>query len=308
MYFLYRFGLFLRRRKPDIIHAYLPSPNICSAFGKYFFIRRSKLIVSKRALGHYKEGRPFLCLVENWANRVADVITVNSLAVKTAVLKREKADPRKIRLVYNGVNIGNFPIKIDIRSKRQELGLPLDDRIVTSIANLWPYKGYVELIKAARLIVDKMPKVKFLFIGRDNGMVGQLKTLAGELKIANNIIFLGQRQDISELLQVTDVQVLASHEEGFSNVILEGMAAGKPLVVTNVGGNPEAVIHEETGLLVPPRDEKALAQAIIRLLKNPEEAQRFGQAARQRVKEHFSIERMVQEMEALYEELVQGSS
>ena len=306
--FLLRFSLFLRRQKPDIIHAYLPSPNIYSAFAKRFFIKKTKLIVSKRALGYYKEGRLLLRLAENWANRVADVVFVNSQAVKEDVLKREKVGPGKIRLIHNGIDVEKFSITINGEKKRREFGLTPDDKIVGVVANLIPYKGHVDLIKAARLVLNEAPETKFLLVGRDDGIMSQLENLAKELDIADAIIFLGPRQDIPELLQTFDVQVLASHEEGFSNVILEGMAAGKPLVVTDVGGNPEAVIHEETGLVVPPRDEKALAQAIIRLLKNPEEAHRFGQAAQQRVKEHFSIERMVQEMEALYEELVHRSS
>jgi glycosyltransferase involved in cell wall biosynthesis len=114
--------------------------------------------------------------------------------------------------------------------------------------------------------------------------------------------FLGTRSDVPELLALTDVAVLPSLEEGFPNAILEAMAAAKPVVATQVGGIPEAVVHGETGLLVPPRDPSALAGAIGRLLDDPGLRTAMGLAGKQRIAERFTFARMVTEMEALYEE------
>ncbi len=110
--------------------------------------------------------------------------------------------------------------------------------------------------------------------------------------------------DTPQLLALMDIAVLPSLEEGFPNAVLEAMAAGKPVVATRVGGVPEAVVHGETGLLVPPKDPEALAEAICWLLEHPTEAARFGEAGRRRVTERFELTGMVRQYEAVYERLV----
>jgi len=122
--------------------------------------------------------------------------------------------------------------------------------------------------------------------------------------LRESVRFLGTRHDVPELLALMDMVVHPSLQEGFANAVLEAMAAGKPVVATDVGGNPEAVVQGETGLLVPPRDSRALADAIIWMLDHPDEAARFGETGRNRVADHFEISRMVRQYEELYERLV----
>ena len=153
----------------------------------------------------------------------------------------------------------------------------------------FPYKGHVELVKAVSRTVPVFPGTLFLLVGRDEGTLETCRTLARENGVEGSIRFLGSRTDIPDLLRASDLFVHPSHEEGFSNAILEAMAAGKAVVATNVGGVPEAVLAGETGLLVPARDPESLAEGILALLQDPEKTRTRGEAGRQRVLERFSL-------------------
>ena len=128
----------------------------------------------------------------------------------------------------------------------------------------------------------------------DGPLRSALSDTARALHLNGAVTFLGNRRDIPELLRVFDLFVLSSVKEGLPIVLLEAMAAGLPVVATAVDGNPELVVHQETGLLVPPRDAEALAEAICDLLEHPEKAQRMGRRGQERVRQHFSFEKMVQ--------------
>jgi glycosyltransferase involved in cell wall biosynthesis len=138
-------------------------------------------------------------------------------------------------------------------------------------------------------------------VGEDRGIGRELKKMAIDLGIIEKARFLGLRDDIPQLLAASDISVLPSHEEGFSNVILESMAAGLPVVATKVGGNSEAVIDGVTGWLVPPKNPDAMAEKIVDLLQDPQKARSWGEQGRKRVNKKFTIERMVQENIKLYE-------
>lgn len=127
-----------------------------------------------------------------------------------------------------------------------------------------------------------------------------IRNLAARRNLNNRLIFTGERSDVPAVLQESTLSVLPSLSESFSNSLLESMAAGLPVVATNVGGNPEIVQDGETGLLVPPRDPAAMADAIIRVLEAPEMAKRFGGAGRERVMKHFSLETVIRRTSELY--------
>src|SRR5439155_1397923 len=154
-------------------------------------------------------------------------------------------------------------------------------------------------------------EARFLVLGdcspATNGYKEELLSHAIRLGLRDRVVFTGFRDDVADVLSEVAVSVLPSLSEGLSNALLESMAMGVPVVATRVGGNPEAVEEDVTGLLVPPRDPAALAEAICRLLENHRLASRFIQAGRQRVVERFSLERMVQETERLYLKLLNGS-
>ena len=148
------------------------------------------------------------------------------------------------------------------------------------------------------------PGWRVLCAGRDEGLQTKLEKLVEARGFKANIQFLGERTDVPELLAAADFGVLSSWEEGFSNVILESMAAELPMIVTNVGGNPEAVLDRETGLVVPPRDPVALGGAVLSLAQDPDLRRRLGGGGLLRVRNEFSIESCITAHESLYEQLL----
>jgi glycosyltransferase involved in cell wall biosynthesis len=212
----------------------------------------------------------------------------------------------KIKIIYNGLELDDFTSQnADKGAIREALELDPDKKIVITVANLIPYKGHIALLEAAAVVTNIRPDSLFLLVGEDRGIRRNLENLSRELGIMQNVLFLGQRDDIPRLLAASDISVLPSFEEGFSNVILESMAAGLPVVATRVGGNPEAVIDGETGWLAPLNNSTDLALKIIDLLDDPEKARIWGENGRRCVKEKFSAERMVAEFIKLYRQSMQ---
>jgi glycosyltransferase involved in cell wall biosynthesis len=186
---------------------------------------------------------------------------------------------------------------------RARLGVAADATVALYVANLLSYKGHEVLLEAMRTIVDRAPGAKLLLAG-EGPMRDAIEAKRRALGLDKNVVLLGVRSDVPALLAVADLVVHPSFQEGFSNAILEAMAAAKPVVATAVGGNPEAVVDGETGILVPPHDPVALANAMERLINEPVLAKKMGEAGRQRVIQEFRIEDAVARYAALYERLV----
>jgi glycosyltransferase involved in cell wall biosynthesis len=259
------------------------------------------IITSKRALGTHQD--------RNWGWRIFDMasfrfshwVTVNSQSVGEDTIRRDRGNAAKIRLIYNGLNLEE--LTTPIANKREvcdALHLDPNHKIVITVANLIPYKGHSELLKAAAMVIKRFSSSIFLLVGEDRGIQKGLEQKAQELGIGSNIIFFGQRKDIPDLMAASDISVLPSHEEGFSNVVLESMAAGLPVVATRVGGNPEAIIDGMTGWLVPAQNPEELAYKIVDLLNDPPKARRWGEDGKKRLKENFLVEKMVEEHLKLY--------
>ena len=174
------------------------------------------------------------------------------------------------------------------------------------VANLIPYKGHDDLLRGLAEVIGDLPlNWKLICVGHDNhGIMAELVALSDELGIQKHVLFLGRRTDVTSLLQVSDVAVLCSHEEGFSNAVLEGMAAGLPLVVTDVGGNAEAVRDGIDGYVVPAHSPKDLGAAIAKLLNDPLLQKNMGNSARDRVEACFSMPICVASYEEMYDEVL----
>ncbi len=233
-------------------------------------------------------------------------VMANSEGVRRMLIEVERIDPAKIELIYNGVNLEQFPIP-----PKEKIPLPLapEDRPIVVVANLWPVKGHEILLEAAVRVVASDPNAKFILVGTGAGRRAILEARARALSIDRHVLFLGPREDVPQILSQMEISVLPSLAEGFSNAILESMAASLPMVATDVGGNREAIVEGVTGFLVPPRDPVALADRILRLLGDRNLAQRMGRAGRERIETTFSLQRMVAETERFYERLLdeQGS-
>jgi glycosyltransferase involved in cell wall biosynthesis len=291
----------LRRWRPQIVHFYLPGPYL---IGAPLAIAAGAPIrtMSRRSLSNYRQRRPLIAQFEPNLHRHMDVVIGNSRAV-VEELATEGIPRDKIRLIYNGIETS---IAVPKRSEaRRTLGIEQAALVGVSVANLISYKGHKDLIEGLARVAGSLPTGwRLLCAGRDQGLQAKLEAMARAGGIQANVQFMGERDDVPTLLSAADFGISSSWEEGFSNAILEAMSAGLPMIVTDVGGNPEAVLNERTGLVVPSRDPAALGEAVLRLAREPELRGRLGSAGLLRVKQEFSVERCVDSHSSLYEELL----
>ena len=231
----------------------------------------------------------------------------NSRHVVRELLEAEDCPPERVGLIFNGIDLSEFE-KTDFSISPLDRAQPKRPSLVLiTIANLIPYKGHADLIEALSTIALRLqPDWQLLCIGGDYGLGAKLRKQVFELKLTDHIHFLGERRNVRELLRSADIGLLCSHQEGFSNAVLEGMAAGLPMIVTNVGGNSEAVLHGKTGFVVPPRDPVAIGQAILELAFDVSKREAMGKAGLERVKRHFTIDRCVSDYDRLYRGLQYG--
>lgn len=244
-------------------------------------------------------------IVERRAFNLAHSIVVNANAVKDQLI-REGVSPRKITTVYNGLDSERLcPSNADVGSILEALRLPSDKTVqfVTILANLRSaVKNHRMFLRSAQIVKERMRDVNFIIAG-EGDLIPEMKSLANELGIANETHFIGQCTKIAELLSVSSVCVLSSSSEGFPNSILEYMAAGKPVVATDVGGAREAVVEGITGYLVRSDDHETMAERVIDLLQNRSRAKEYGLNGRERVIENFSLEKQLDRTLELYRRL-----
>jgi glycosyltransferase involved in cell wall biosynthesis len=195
---------------------------------------------------------------------------------------------------------------VDREDVRHQLGLAPSARLLITVGTLRAAKGHAFLIQAASEIVRHFPEAHFLFVG-DGELRQELESQTVAAALTDNIHFLGNRQDIGQLLAASDIFVLPSLWEGLSMALLEAMAAAKPIVATSVSGTSQVITHMESGILVPPSDAGALAQAIGDLLLELDAGTcAIGDSARRRVAEQYSVEKQASEYIALYQRLLQS--
>lgn len=294
-----------RRWRPTIAHFYLPGPYLLGAPATIAAGVPIK-IMSRRSSSRYQGARPILARVERALHAKMDMVIGNSKAV-VGELRTECVSEAKLHLIYNGIEL---PTRQPQReAARKVLGLAVDELVGVMVANLIAYKGHSDLIRALILVSKRLPsRWTLLLAGRDEGLKSKLEFLARNGGISRHIRFLGECSDTAALLAAADFGLLTSHEEGFSNAILEGMAAGLPMVVTDVGGNPEAVLDGVTGLVVPPRNVEAIGEAVLRIANDPGLRARLGEAGRIRVQKEFSMTRCASAHDRLYRSLIERLS
>lgn len=258
-------------------------------------------LVRRPAIWHVRVADPEP-LLDRLLVALARAVIVNSHAV---ALRFPWAPPGKVRCVHNGVDLAWFAPRRPPPGLRAALGIPEGAPVVGSVGRFVPYKGYADLLEAARRVQDALPGVHWILVG-DGELRGALEAGARDLALAAQTHFVGWREDVPDLLALFDVFVLPSHAEHFGRVLIEAMAMARPVVATDAGGVPEIVASGETGLLVPPAQPKALAEAILALLENPARAGHFGAAGRRRAEALFGLSAHVEAVAALYEELLRA--
>lgn len=241
-----------------------------------------------------------------WLNRRLAQITDAFIAVAGPharyLAEHEGCPANKVRVIPNGVDVERFrPLPADA-ALRSSVGLPPSAPVAAIVAALRPEKNHELFLRGAARIRQARADAHFLVIG-DGGLRPRLEAMRDELGLTGAVHFLGTRGDIPELLALADVLLLTSHMEANPVSILEALACGKPVVATHVGSIPETVHDGESGYLVPSADELSLAARVVDLFNDSSRARRFGQAGRQTVVKHWSLERMV----AGYEDLIEGT-
>jgi glycosyltransferase involved in cell wall biosynthesis len=293
----------LRRDRPRFVHAYLPAANVLGPVAARL-AGVPRVIVSKRSGTFYQSAFPLLRHLESAGSLLADVVMVNSDAVRREVGRAERCREGKFRKIYNGAAPIEPWAPDEAMAFRRREGIPADALVALCVSNFYPYKGHEDLVEAAARIVPAFRNVVFLLAGRDSGAMEATRARVRERGIEGSVRFFGSRTDVPDFLRAADLFVHPSHQEGFSNAILEAMAAGLPVIACDVGGNPEAVVDGETGSLVPPRNPERLAAAMEDLFRDEGKRRAMGEAGRRRAEERFSLGRMVAEVEAMYESLL----
>lgn len=297
-----RFARQLREQRVSVVHAHDLYTN---AFGMAAaaLARTPARIVSRRDTEGFRTAAQDF--VERRAYDVAHRIVVNAEAVREFLVRRG-VRAGKIVTLYNGLDMRRVETPADFRRETalEELNLPADRRFVTIVANVQhEIKDHPTFLRAARRVKDAFPEAAFVVAGEGRLLEG-LRAYAAELGIGGDVFFTGRCARVAELLAVSEVCVLSSTAEGFSNSILEYMAAARPVVATDVGGAREAVAEGETGFVVPPGDDALMGERIALLLRGPERARLLGERGRLVVAEKFSCEAQLANAEAVYEQLL----
>ncbi len=261
------------------------------------------LISSRRDMG-YKLKKRHIWLYRLFNHLFDQIISVSN-AVKEAIVKREWTNPKKIVTIYNGVDVSKYCPEIDKISFKKELGLDGTKKIVGMVANFREIKGQIYFVQAISEVLKEFKDVQFLIVGyKDTDYFSKVKELIEKLGLEEYVFCPGAREDIPEILSIFDISVLSSINEGFSNIILESMASGKPVIAARSGGNPESVIDGEIGLLFTPRNSQELSDAILKLLKNEGLRIQMGKNGREKVAKDFTLNKMVSKIEELYDYLL----
>jgi len=294
----------LRAARIDLLHTHDFYTNI---FGMTagFLARVPVRIASRRETGGMRgKGQE---LAQKLAYSMSHRIVANSAAVRQRLIA-EGINRERITVIYNGLDLERMLSCSELERKDalERVGLKsgIAGPIVTIVANMrHAVKDYPMFLRAAQRVHEEMPKACFILAG-EGELMEAIRGMAAELRISSNVYCLGRCENVPELLSVSDVCVLSSKAEGFSNSILEYMAAARPVVATDVGGAREAILEGETGFLVESGDDRSMAERIISLLREPARAAEMGSNGRQRVEREFSCEAQLHRTEALYESLL----
>lgn len=299
VYQLFRLTWFLRREKVAVLHSHDLWSNLMGVPAAWI-ARTPIILASQRNLAHLPWYTPFRRRVVRLIYRLATAIIANSGAVRKLLMEEFQVPAARVHLLHNGVDFDRFNLG---RGDRRKIdgNLGPETKLILNVANMnSEVKGHAVLIEAARTVCSLMPQAKFVLIG-DGPLRPGLERSAKECGLQDNVLFLGRRNDVAEILSCADLFVFPSFVEGLPNSVLEAGAFGLPIVATPVGGIPEVISDGVTGLLVRPRDSQALAESILRVLKDPDLAARLSHACRERVRAQFSFDRLINDLGRLYD-------
>jgi glycosyltransferase involved in cell wall biosynthesis len=284
----------IKQLRPDVIHAHDPHGVAMAGIALSMSTLPSPppLLASRRVDFHLKGSS-----LSRWKYRQVDCFICASEAIRQILVADGVPEDRTVT-VHEGIDLERVEAAPPARL-HEELWLPHHAPLVGNVAALVPHKGQRHLVEAAALVVRQVPDARFVIAG-EGELRQALERQIKEHHLEKHVLLAGFRPDVLSVHKAFDIFVMSSVTEGLGTSLLDAMACAKPVVATTAGGIPEVVADGETGLLVPPRDHHALAEALVRLLNDAALRQRLGRAGLARVREHFTAERMVRETLAVY--------
>lgn len=265
--------------------------------------RVPKTISCRRDLGFWYDKKTLSSL--RMVNFLSNSFLVNSVSVMECLVSMESVSPDKVHVIYNGIDYDYFSHILPTSLPSEYPNISKSDRVVGIVANYNRMVKRLDLfVRAADRVSKRVGDVKFLIIGGGR-LEAEIRELVRDLGIDEVVVFGGKKNQAASYVKAFDLGVLTSDSEGFSNTLLEYMAAGVPAVATDVGGNRELVDHGLTGILVPPGDDEAIAQGIIELLEDEPWRRRIGEAARQVVRDRYDWSVKIKEIECYYQSLLE---
>ena len=299
----FRMVSFIKKRHIDIVHSFY--------YGDFsgWEVLASKLggvkvfVTSRRNMGYWRKKRHML--FDIFRNAFTDLVIANSYAVRDKTIADEKLNPSKIRVIYNGVDCDRYSGNMgpdDTERTKEEFDIKSGDKVIGMVSNIKNIKGYDYFLQAARIIRGWGYNTRFVIAG-EGSETSAFKRVVSRYGLSESLVSLGLCKDVTKIFSIMDVFMYYSLSEGFPNVILEAMAAEKPIVATDVGGTSEMLKDGYSGLLVAPRHAKALARAVAKVLEDDMMMRGLRQTARQTARENFSLERCVDQYESVYEDL-----
>jgi glycosyltransferase involved in cell wall biosynthesis len=294
----WRLSRVVKRLGPDVVHAHDPHgiamASLALSIGAASTRNGSPALVASRRVDFHLKGNSF----SRWKHRQVDCFIAASEAIRRMLLADGVAPDHTVT-VHEGIDVERVAAvpPVDVH---QAFWLPHHAPVVGNVAALVPHKGQRHLIEAAHLVVQEVPDARFVILG-EGELREALERQVREYHLEKHVLLPGFRTDVLGCLKGFDVFAMSSVTEGLGTSLLDAMACGKPVVATTAGGIPEVVKDGETGLLVPPRDDAAMARAIVALLGDAHARQTMGAAGLARVSERFSVERMVHETVRIYQ-------
>ncbi len=295
-----RLARLMRRDKYDLVQTYLWTANTWGRIAA-LLARVPVVVASERNVDIWEEA--YKRFIGRRLAGPTNSVIANSEAVRDYLLSRGGLNPDRVTTIYNGVNFDRFRNPPDPVIRRSELGLPEGAILAVCIARIEAAKDHDTLLEALALAAPRTENLHVAIVG-DGGQRARLEAKAAELGLADRVHFTGFRTDAAAWLSSCDLSVLSSVKEGLSNTVIESMAAGKPAVATSVGGNPEVILDGRTGFLVPPKRPDLLADKLAIVVSDSALRRRMGEAGRLRVQELFSVPRMVEQTQTLYDALL----
>jgi glycosyltransferase involved in cell wall biosynthesis len=289
---------FLKRQKVQIVHTFFESSDLWAGLVTKT-MSKAKLVWARRDMGILRTRKHHIAY--RLMADAPDAVFAVSEQVRRHSIEVDRIDPARVQTIYNGLNLEDWNTAPRPAKAQGEF-------LVTTVGNIRRVKGHDVFIKAAAAIVPHFPKVSFSIAGDvlEPAYFTELQTLVRDLDLSDRFRFDGGVTDLRQHLAAADIFVLPSRSEGFSNAIVEAMAASLPVVATNVGGNAEAVQDGVSGFVVPSEDPAALSAAIIRLLSDPSQAREMGAAGRNVAAERFTTEAMMSRIVSAYKNLLSG--